>query len=224
MNVSKIMQGQHSPEQISALWTAYHSSLSKGTGRGFLSTVIPLDKYNSLARKAKTYPSFLLPLRREVNSDQVESATDGDEAFEFYFMEWAFHPSPPLPSADPFSPPQPSPNPDISTILFTPLQEYKLRQTFATPQLVLTHYTDFVSSHGLVLLRGELTPSSQRTGEFLLSQQDAQLLAIGVQRFYLTGGESEGSLERSKLLQSFHESPSNFDWKKLLEHADPTRT
>ena len=224
MNVLKILQIQHTSEQISALWTGYHSSLSRGTGRGFLSAVIPLDKYKMLASKARIYPTFLLPLRRALHNDQVEkSTTEGDDAYEFYLMQWAFYPCPPLPTSDPFEPLTASPNPDISTILFTPLQEYKLRQTFATPHLVLTHYTEFASSHGLVLMRGELTPSSSRPGEYPLSQQDAQLLAFGVQRFYLTQEGTEGSKERSKLLQSFHETPAQFEWKKLLEHANPTR-
>lgn len=224
MNVPKILENKHTPEQISALWTGYHSSLSKGTGRGYISAVIPIDTYNSLTKRARSYPSFLLPLRRSVNSKQVENASENDEAFEFYFMQWAFHPSAPVPSSDLFTPPTKSTNPDISTILFTPLQEYKLRQTFATPHLILTNYTDFVSSHGVVLMRGELTPSSQRAGEYLLSQQDAQLLAFGLQRFYLPGGDAKVSEGTFKLLESFHETPAEFEWEKLLQYADPTRS
>jgi ATP synthase F1 complex assembly factor 1 len=99
------------------------------------------------------------------------------------------------------------------------LLEYKLRQTFATPYLVLTFYSDLASSHGLVLMRGEITPAAaakSTTGDYLLSQHDAQLLAHGLQRFYLWGS----SEEREKLLSDFHERPGTFKWEELLKHAD----
>jgi ATP synthase F1 complex assembly factor 1 len=110
-------------------------------------------------------------------------------------------------------------NPRLATAIFTPLLEYKLRQTFATPYLVLTFYPELASSHSLVLMRGEITPSSatkSTTGDHLLSQHDAQLLAHGLQRFYLWGS----SKEREKLLSDFHERPDVFKWEELLKHAD----
>jgi ATP synthase mitochondrial F1 complex assembly factor 1 len=110
-------------------------------------------------------------------------------------------------------------NPRLATVIFTPLLEYKLRQTFATPYLVLTFYSDLASSHGLVLMRGEITPSAAKesaTGHYLLSQHDAQLLAHGLQRFYLRGSNEE----REKLLSDFHERPDTFKWEELLKHGD----
>lgn len=170
------------------------------------------------------YPTFILPVPRE--NAQVEEGSK-EPAYEFYLMEWGFHGPPPEPTAtsDLFSTAKASSNPQTSTILFTPLQEYKLRQSFATPYLVLTHYTDLVKSHGLVLLRGEITPSgaSPDAGttedgvRYMLSQQDAQLLAIHVQRFYL---QNEGSEERATLLKTFHEAPEQFKWEELLKHTD----
>jgi ATP synthase F1 complex assembly factor 1 len=115
-------------------------------------------------------------------------------------------------------------NPPVSTVLFTPLQEYKLRQNFATPYLILTNYTDLVSTHGVVLLRGEITPSAASADStdpptgFMLSQQDAQLLAMQLQQFYLWGGTNR---EREELLRLFHEKPEDFNWEHLLKHADP---
>ena len=178
---------------------------------------------------AGKYPTFILPVPRE--NAQVEDGSK-EPAYEFYLMEWGFHGSPPEPTttSDLFSPAKASSNPQTSTILFTPLQEYKLRQSFATPYLVLTHYTDLVKSHGLVLLRGEITPSAssasgavgagagEGTGErFMLSQQDAQLLAVHLQRFYLW---NEGSNERAALLRAFHDTPAEFKWEELLKHTD----
>ena len=178
-----------------------------------------------MTRVAKRYPSFILPLPRDASQTEKPEET---QAHEFYYMEWAFHgaPAEPLHSKDVFQKPQPSSNPQISTVLFTPLQEYKLRTSFATPYLVLTNYTDLAQSHGLVLMRGEITPSAANTaatssgdnadGRYLLGQRDAQLLAMGLQRFYLW---SEGQGEAAELLKKFHENPAEFQWEELLKHA-----
>ncbi len=173
---------------------------------------------------AGKYPAFIVPVPRE--NPQVEEGLK-EPAYEFYLMEWGFHGPPPEPAStgDLFSPAKASSNPQTSTVLFAPLQEYKHRQSFATPYLVLTHYTDLVRSHGLVLLRGEITPSGASTGvgaskdgvRYMLSQQDAQLLAVHVQRFYL---QNEGSEERATLLKTFHETPGQFKWEELLKHTD----
>lgn len=58
----------------------------------------------------------------------------------------------------------------------------------------------------------------------MLSQQDAQLLALGLQRFFLTeeAGENTRRKERAELLRIFNESPADFNWQELLKHADPT--
>jgi len=68
-------------------------------------------------------------------------------------------------------------------------------------------------------MRGEITPSAAKesaTGDYLLSQHNAQLLAHGLQRFYLWGS----SEEREKLLIKFHEQPEAFKWEELLKHGD----
>ncbi|KAH9891092.1 ATP11-domain-containing protein [Cubamyces lactineus] len=226
-NLDKILQTPHTPEQISVLWRAYHESRSGGTGRGFLCASLPVETYQKMLDVATKYPRFIIPVPRE--NAQVEEGSK-EPAYEFYLMEWGFHGSPPEPttSGDIFAQAQAqskSSNPPTSTILFTPLQEYKLRTSFATPYLVVTHYTDLAKTHGLVLLRGEVTPAAASSpsvgtsddgGRFMLSQQDAQLLAIHVQRFYLW---NEGSEERATLLKTFHETPAEFKWEELLKHT-----
>ena len=117
-------------------------------------------------------------------------------------------------------------NPPMATVLFAPLQEYKVRQTFATPYLVLTMYTDLAASHGVVLLRGEITPSTS-TDRYMMSQEDAQLLTIVLQRFYLWNDEGlnegqEFGTEGKKLLIAFHERPDDFEWQNLLKFSNPT--
>ncbi|EIW65008.1 ATP11-domain-containing protein [Trametes versicolor FP-101664 SS1] len=224
-NIEKILQAPHTPEQISVLWRAYHASRSGGTGRGYLCAALPVETYEKMLEVATKHPRFVIPVPR-ANAQLEEGSTQ--PAYEFYLMEWGFHGSPqePSTSADIFARPKPSSNPQTSTILFTPLQEYKQRTSFATPYLVVTHYTDLAKTHGLVLLRGEITPSTasspnvgagEDNGRYMLSQQDAQLLAVHVQRFYLW---SEGSEARAALLKAFHETPAEFKWEELLKHTD----
>ena len=180
----------------------------------------------------RTYPNFIVPLTRDAPAD----AGTSEKAYEFHFLQWAFHGAPPVPTYESETAlfpvlgaaPELGKNPATSTLLFTPLQEYKLRQSFATPYLALTFYTELAHSHGVVLLRGELTPSAAAgapaadQGEelrYFLSQQDAQLLAISVQRFYLWS-DGEGAQARERLLRAFHEQPEEFKWEELLEHAE----
>ena len=174
---------------------------------------------------AQRFPQFIIPIPRGTTAEGTDGS-DSKKAYEFHVLQWDFYDAPPLPSAsvDLFAPRVPpqgdkSLNSRLSTAIFTPLVEYKLRQTFATPYLVLTFYTDLAHSHDLVLLRGEITPSAAKgssAGDYLLSQQDAQLLTHGLQRFYLWGS----SEEREKLLTDFHERPSEFKWEDLLKHGD----
>lgn len=184
-----------------------------------------------MAATGSKYSSFVVPVPRPKNSDDISSVQEkGEEmAYEFYFLQWDFHGYPPVPSAidDPFNPPRPDPSagiPQTSTVLFTPLQEYKSRGSYATPYLVLTHYTDLAKTHGVVLMRGEITPSSAQAGtgvdgRYMLSQEDGQLLSMALQKFYLWDAkDSEGA--GAQLLQTFHEKPESFNWEDLLKHAN----
>jgi ATP synthase F1 complex assembly factor 1 len=240
INVPRLMSTPHTAEQISALWTTYHASRTGGTGRGFICASVPIKLYDKMLTIGKQYPMFVMPVPREGSSAVSPQDQESAVAHEFYFLQWDFH-APPLPPSatgpDPFfrAPPSNAPTlPQTATVLFTPLQEYKLRQSFATPYLILTFYPDFAQTHGIVLLRGEITPSAAAaaaipgqdisTARFLLSQIDAQLLAMGVQKFYLWGNESDDSGQKGdrnaeKLLRQFHEQPEEFNWADLLEHA-----
>ncbi|KAF9569848.1 ATP11-domain-containing protein [Agrocybe pediades] len=224
LDLNRISSTPHTAEQISALWTAYHASRTGGTGRGYVCASIPLPMFQKLSTTGRAYPTFVLALPRIQPPEPGATSKEDNVAHEFYFMQWDFHASPEVPSADLFAKPDPSApsNPPSATVIFTPLQEYKLRQAFSTPYLVLTLYTDLAASHGLVLLRGEITPTSTSgTGQerFMLSQEDAQLLAISLQKFYLwndrSGTEDESKAER--LVRTFHEKPEEFKWEELLE-------
>ncbi|KAJ8083704.1 hypothetical protein PM082_002470 [Marasmius tenuissimus] len=227
LNLSRIASLNAS--QIGALWTAYHASRSEGTGRGFLCASIPVDIYEKMARVGAKYPMFVLPLPRAQQPTLEDTGSkETESAYEFYFMEWAFHEPPASPTATPadlFSKPSPQSGQDasgipISTILFTPLIEYKMRNSFATPYLVLTHYTDLAKTHGTVLLRGEITPTSAGNGH-MLSQEDAQVLSMGLQKFYLWDNTTTNGVEHDgeKMLKAFHENPDKFDWQELLKYG-----
>ena len=227
LNLDRLLEKPHTTEQISTLWTAYHASRSKGTGRGFVCASVPLDIYNKMMATGMKYPAFAIPLPRDAVQDDSGQAK---RAYEFYFLQWGFVEAPqtPTPSVPFYNPPSgvSVSNPQTSTVLLTPLQEYKSRTTFATPYLILTFYADLASSHGLVLLRGEITPAAASAtnnakSDFLLSQQDAQLLTMQLQRFYLWGGEEEDAKERHRLLEAFHNTPEEFKWEDLLKHAEP---
>jgi ATP synthase mitochondrial F1 complex assembly factor 1 len=225
LNTDLLLSKPHTAAQVSALWTAFHASRSGGTGRGFICASLPRQTYDSLLSVAQRYPKFVIPIPRATTTASDTKDGTSNAAYEFYVLQWDFHHAPPPPHpSDPFAPkalPEDDKhaNPRLATAIFTPLLEYKLRQTFATPYLVLTFYSDLASSHDLVLMRGEITPSAaaqSTTGDYLLSQHDAQLLAHGLQRFYLWGS----SKEREELLSNFHERPDTFKWEELLKHAD----
>lgn len=227
LNFERLFTKPHTPEQISTLWNAYHASRSGGTGRGYLSATIPLEKYEKMVSVAKPYSKFILPLPREDAQVSEDSKPEGavKTPTEFFYMQWDFHGSPPDPTAsnDLFARPISSGLPQTSTILFTPLVEFQTHNSFATPHLVITHYTDLAKTHNVVLLRGEITPSNGQAGSkettYHLAQHHAQALALGVQQFYLWTGQNN---EREELVKIFHERPQDFKWEDVLKLSEPT--
>lgn len=96
--------------------------------------------------------------------------------------------------------------PAVSTVLYTPLALFKSQQTFAQPHLILTHYSDLVPSHGVVLMRGDVSENVSTT------PADAQLLVLRLQQFYQDKDET-----RAKLLRNFHEDQANFSIEELMQ-------
>lgn len=228
-----------------------------------------------MIRTARRYPQFVLPLPRDIVGEDADTANvapgEKKTGFEMQFMEWGFLPPPKpaqpsvsssdtgAPTSMPNGGAQPERDAIPSTVLFTPLAEYKLRQEYAQPLLVLTHYTDLIASKGIVLMRGEITGADevdaaptgivaaaaaakagaseeeqQRLAQPVksqgrMSQQDAQLLSMCMQRFYLPKlGSADssrrnetdtGAQERADLLASFHENPTKFDVDQLVAAA-----
>lgn len=221
LNLDKIFETPHTQEQVAALWNARHTSKP-----GCLSAVIQVDQYQKLIDIARKYPSFVLPLPREQldGSTPTGGAETTHRPYEFYFLEWNFFDRPPDPRDVPQFPfdkrPETSsnraPNPPKSVLLFTPLAEYKLHNSYATSHLTLTNYTDLVQSHGIVLMRGDITPNESNPSKLRMKIMDAQILALAMQKFYLERG-SERGLE---VLARFHEKPEEFRWEELIQICD----
>ncbi|CAE6452388.1 unnamed protein product [Rhizoctonia solani] len=225
LNLSKILSSSPplTSAQLGALWTAYHARKE-----GVLCAIVPLDMYGQLLDRARQYSQFVVPLPR--GNKPAEDGKEAEGGTEMFFIEWALHHSPALanPNLDELGLPisksteHPTPkgsSPPIMTLLFTPLQEYKHRQSFAAPHLALTFYTELATTHNAVLLRGEITPAQSGDGRWLLGQEEAQALVVAMQKFYLPG-TGEGAKEREDLLKCFHERPEEFKWERLLELSD----
>lgn len=225
-----------------------------------------------MAQKARQYPTFLLPLPRTIVGSEDENQTanvepgEKKQGYEMQYLQWSFlsHPK----RSDDQSQHVESINfgheerqliekAAPSTVLFTPLAEYKLRQEYAQPVLILTHYTDLALSKGIVLLRGEVTGAeeaaaattgivaaaaiasqgAEASSEKLenlkkplqsqgkLSPQDAQLLTVTLQRFYMPKVETAhlstipGEKERQELLNAFHTDQDKFDIDRLCTYS-----
>lgn len=189
-----------------------------------------MTSFQQLEERSRRYPSFVVPLPRTLEEAPPEVPyMEGQTPHEFYYLQWNFHASPEVPSNEEIFFGKPAKtsllsNPQACTVLFTPLQEYKMRGSFATPYLVMTLYTDLAATHGLVLLRGEITPSSSGGDRYMLTQADAQVLALALQKFYLwnTADDPSQPSEGERLLRAFHETPQNFKWEDLLKFQNLT--
>lgn len=184
-----------------------------------LSAVIPYDLYKTMEGVAKAYSQFVVPLPREVVGEGVEKGQGAELYYlvrnnlklsvrehhltHISFQQWSFLPSGATNTGRATANGaalQPS------TVLYTPLAQYKAHQTFAQPHLILTHYMDLVDSHEVVLMRGDVTEGvSTKLG-------DAQLLVLRLQQFYQNKHDG-----RAQMLRDFHEQPEKFDVNKLVE-------
>jgi len=230
LNLPLLHMTPHDTGAIAKIWTAYHSAHPTQSSC-FLSAHLPTTTYDSMLNLARTNPFFVLPLPRDAASNQ--SGTVKTDEYEMFYLQWLFHPtssasSPPSPEATP------SPLPLTSSIIFTPLEEFKKSGEWAQPYLVLTHYPELSHSHDLVLMRGEITvgTASGTAGSlanpgFLLSQPQAQLLALALQRFYCaeipprteSARDAEERGKRKDALQGFRERPGEWDWTGLVNMA-----
>lgn len=195
-----------SPENIGKLWTGFHIMKNK------VSAVVPAATYAQMVATAQMFPQFVLPLPRTVKNAEADTAPE--PGYEVYFLQWM-----PLPRPLEASPNAPPP----MAVLFTSLAEYKMRQEYAQPTLVLTFYADLLETKGIALMRGDIT--EREDGKAQLQQQDAQLLALGLQRFFnldwaLEGLDNDEQVEKRRaLLRAFHQQPADFKLDELIDVA-----
>ena len=220
----------HTADAIAKIWTAYHSA-HPTLSSSFLSAYLPTTTYHSMLSLARANPFFVLPLPRDAATDQ-SGAVKTDE-YEMFYLQWLFHPTS-LSSSPPSPDKHPAPLPPTSSVIFTPLEEFKKSGEWAEPRLVLTHYPELSRSHDIVLMRGEITaataagPSGSPVNPgYLLSQPQAQLLALALQRFYCadivprneSAKESEDRGRRKESLKWFREKPDQWNWSGLVGMA-----
>nr|XP_018999370.1 ATP synthase mitochondrial F1 complex assembly factor 1 [Kwoniella mangroviensis CBS 8507]OCF62831.1 ATP synthase mitochondrial F1 complex assembly factor 1 [Kwoniella mangroviensis CBS 8507] len=236
INLPLIHLTPHDANAISQIWTAYHTS-HPTLSNSFLSATLPTAVYKSMISIAKQNPFFVLPLPRLTEpTGETQEAKKGEvktDEYEMFYLQWIFHPTSTA-SLPPSDATNPEPLPLTSSVIFTPLEEFKKQGEWAQPYLVLTHYPELSQSHDIVLMRGEISPASASgpigstsNPGFLLSQQQAQLLALALQRFYCTSIEpqNEGEkqkqdrLSRASALVSFRERPEEWSWEGLVEKA-----
>lgn len=223
INLPLILMTPHDAQQISAIWNTFHTT-HPTLSNSYLSASVPAETYDAMIATAKENPFFVLPLPRD--------SSDGGDAFEMFYMQWLFHPPPTaLPDANAANA---APLPPVTSVIFTPLAEFKNAGEWAQPYLTLTHYSDLARSHGTVLMRGEISAqtaqgpagSAENPG-FLLSQAQAQLLALALQRFYCADivppsekvADAQERIQRSKALRDFRERPQEWDWQGLVRMA-----
>ncbi|OCF56328.1 ATP synthase mitochondrial F1 complex assembly factor 1 [Kwoniella mangroviensis CBS 10435] len=236
INLPLIHLTPHDANAISQIWTAYHTS-HPTLSNSFLSATLPTAVYKSMISIAKQNPFFVLPLPRLTEpTGETQEAKKGEvktDEYEMFYLQWIFHPTSTA-SLPPSDATNPEPLPLTSSVIFTPLEEFKKQGEWAQPYLVLTHYPELSQSHDIVLMRGEISPASASgpigsttNPGFLLSQQQAQLLALALQRFYCTSIEPQNESEKQKqdrlsrasALVSFRERPEEWSWEGLVEKA-----
>jgi len=144
-----------------------------------LCAAVPAATYKRMEVLAKTHPMFLLPLPRE------------GQGVEMHLLQWTF------------------PSKDSATVIFTSLEDYKLRGEFAQPHTTLTHHLELAESHGLVLAQGQVL--SERG----VNVKQAQLLVVAMQKFY-GAIESPETARRREMLEMFTRGDEKFSIEALI--------
>lgn len=90
-------------------------------------------------------------------------------------------------------------------VLFTSLEDFKRHGSDAAPHFVVTHYTELASSHGIVLVRGDIIQPQA------LDQLQALSLMKNGHDFFSDFGSKRA------FVHAFNRKPEEFDFKKMLD-------
>ncbi|KAF2763900.1 ATP11-domain-containing protein [Teratosphaeria nubilosa] len=183
IDVEKTAQLPH--KEIEALWRLRHVRDPQS-----LCAVMQTDTFNRIAKTAKKYPQFILPLPREKHGAEI------------HFLQWTF------------------PSPTTATALFTHLAEFKLRGEFAQPHTTVTHHLDLTNHRdgGLVLMEGRVMEGKGITveeGKWLLMCLQK---FYGFEAH--SEGAKVNAGRRQKLMEQFTGGDEAFRVEELLEEAE----
>ncbi|KAI5077900.1 hypothetical protein GOP47_0007724 [Adiantum capillus-veneris] len=92
-------------------------------------------------------------------------------------------------------------------LLFTGLEDYKMRGTNASPYLTLAHYTELADSKGLVLVRGDIVFPSK------LSDIQAKKLMDISHSFFLHDS-------RFSIVEDFNKNSADFEFQDVLKELN----
>lgn len=101
-----------------------------------------------------------------------------------------------------------------STIIFTSLEEYRLRGEWATPHTTLTHHLELAGEKNVVLTQGAVNKDSG------VSADEARLLVIALQKFYGAPEDSEAGKRRKKMLEQFTNGDQGFKVESLISEVE----
>ncbi|KAJ9663420.1 hypothetical protein H2201_005628 [Coniosporium apollinis] len=146
-----------------------------------LCAVIPSRIWDQIRTTASRHPQFILPLPRE------------GQGAEIHFLQWTF------------------PHPNVASVLFTHLAEYKLRGEFASPHTTVNVHLELKEDKGVALVQGQVVEGRG------VSVEEAKWLLMCLQKFYGLQGEEES---RRRLLEQFSKGDGGFRVEELLEEAE----
>ncbi|KAJ9645280.1 hypothetical protein H2199_003286 [Coniosporium tulheliwenetii] len=112
---------------------------------------------------------------------------------EIHFLQWTF------------------PHPNVASVLFTHLAEYKLRGEFASPHTTVNVHLELKEDKGVALVQGQVVEGRG------VSVEEAKWLLMCLQKFYGLQGEEES---RRRLLEQFSKGDGGFRVEELLEEAE----
>ncbi|KAF2015923.1 ATP11-domain-containing protein [Aaosphaeria arxii CBS 175.79] len=177
-------------KEIQALWRLRHANNEQS-----IHFDLPASTFQTLLTTAKKHPSFVLPLPRQVPTDDAAAADQGatSQAAELHYLQFTH------------------PHKDTTTLLFTSLAEFKLRGEFASPHTTITFHSELANSHQLVLGQGLVVEGRGVTVD------EARWLIMCMQKFYVVNEEGRN---RGELLDMFTRGDGGFKVERLLEEAE----
>jgi ATP synthase F1 complex assembly factor 1 len=175
-------------KEVQALWRLRHAANPQS-----IHFSVPADVYRSLLQNAKRHPAFVLPVPREIPTEDASETGKTQQAAELHYLQFAH------------------PHVDTTTLLFTSLAEFKLRGEFASPHTTVTFHQELADSHGVVLGQGVVVENKG------VSVDEARWLVMCMQKFYVWSEEGRG---RGELLSMFTKGDTGFQVERLIDEAE----